>query len=245
VSAEVAPGVHRLGTELVNWYVVEADGELVAVDAGLPGYGDLMVEQLAALGRRPEDVRAVVLTHAHSDHTGVAGRLRDAGARVLIHADDAELAARPRRQKTDGSVLRVLATSGTARRFFWGMARGGGARPAPLPDTETFGEDAELDLPGRPRTIHTPGHTAGHAAIHFPDHDALFVGDLMCTWNFVDGRAGPQTMPRITNVDTERSRQSLSRIEPVAASVVLPGHGDPFTGSPADAAAAARAIEAL
>ncbi|MDQ6914776.1 MAG: MBL fold metallo-hydrolase [Actinomycetota bacterium] len=243
MSAEVAPGVHRLGSELVNWYVVEADDGLVAVDAGLPRHADLMVEQLRALGRRPEDVRAVVLTHAHSDHTGVAGRLRDAGARVLVHAEDAALAAKPRPQKTDGSFLRALATSASARRFFWGMARGGGARGTPLPDVETFADGDELDVPGHPRAIHTPGHTAGHTAIHFPGHGALMVGDLMCTWHFVTARRGPQTMPRATNVDTRRSRESLARIEGLEASVVLPGHGDPFRGSPADAVAAARAVE--
>lgn len=243
MNSEVAPGVHRLGTELVNWYVVDTGDGLVAVDAGLPAYGDLMLEQLRGLRASPEDVRAVVLTHAHSDHTGLAGRLRDAGARVLVHAQDAELAARPRPQRTDGSALRVLLTSPSARRFFWRMGRGGGARGTKLPDAETFSDGQELDVPGRPRAIHTPGHTAGHTAIHFPGQGALFVGDLMCTWNFVTDRRGPQTMPRATNVDTRQSRESLTRIEAVEAGAVLPGHGDPFTGSPAEAVAAARAVE--
>jgi glyoxylase-like metal-dependent hydrolase (beta-lactamase superfamily II) len=240
----VAPGVHRLGTDLVNWYlVVDRDGGLTAVDSGLPGYADLMGHELEALGHRPEDVRAVVLTHAHSDHTGLAGKLADAGARVLIHAEDAGLAARPRPQAPNVSLLRALATSGSARRFMFRMARGGGGRPPRLTDTETFADGDELDVPGRPRVIHTPGHTAGHCALHFPEHGALFAGDLLCTWHFVTGRTGPQTMPRAANVDTAQSVASLSRIEPVQASVVLPGHGDPFQGSPREAAEAARAVE--
>jgi glyoxylase-like metal-dependent hydrolase (beta-lactamase superfamily II) len=243
-GSEVAPGVHRLGTDLVNWYlVVDRDGALTAVDSGLSCYAELMGHELEALGRRPEDVRAVVLTHAHADHTGLAGRLADAGARVLVHADDAGLAARPRPQRTDGSVLCALATSGTARRFFLRMTRDGGLRPPRLTDVETFADGDELDVPGRPRVIHTPGHTAGHCALYFPEHRALFAGDLLCTLHFVTGRTGPQTMPRAANVDTEQSVASLSRIEPVDASLVLPGHGDPFEGSPAEAARAARAVE--
>jgi glyoxylase-like metal-dependent hydrolase (beta-lactamase superfamily II) len=235
--------VHRLGSELVNWYLVEADDGLVAVDAGFSGYGDLMVEQLAALGHRPEDVQAVVLTHAHSDHTGVAARLHDAGARVLVHADDAGLARRPRPQRTDGSVLRSLARSAVARRFYWAAIRAGGARPTRLPEVETFADGDELAVPGRPRAIHTPGHTAGHTAIHFPGHGALFVGDLMCTWNFVTDHRGPGPMPRSTNVDTARSLASWARIEELPAQAVLPGHGEPFAGTPAEAVAAARAVE--
>ena len=243
-GSEVAPGVHRLGTDLVNWYlVVDRDGALTAVDSGLSGYAELMRHELEALGHSPEDVRAVVLTHGHADHTGLAGRLAAAGARILIHGDDAGLAARPRPQRTDGSVLRALVTSGTARRFFLRMARDGGLRPPRLTDVETFAHGDQLDVPGRPCVIHTPGHTAGHCALHFPDHRALFAGDLLCTFHFITERTGPQTMPRATNVDTAQSVASLSQIEPVDATVVLPGHGDPFEGSPAEAAAQARSVE--
>jgi hypothetical protein len=35
---EVAPGIHRLGNEIVNFYLVEADGAVMLVDAGLPGF---------------------------------------------------------------------------------------------------------------------------------------------------------------------------------------------------------------
>ena len=37
-ARDIAPGVHRLGSSLVNWYLVEEGGRLTAVDAGLPGY---------------------------------------------------------------------------------------------------------------------------------------------------------------------------------------------------------------
>jgi glyoxylase-like metal-dependent hydrolase (beta-lactamase superfamily II) len=41
---------------------------------------------------RPDAVEAVVLTHADSDHVGIAERLRGCGARVYIHVDDENLA---------------------------------------------------------------------------------------------------------------------------------------------------------
>ena len=34
---DVVPGVHRLGSSTVNWYLVEDEGRFTAVDAGMPG----------------------------------------------------------------------------------------------------------------------------------------------------------------------------------------------------------------
>src|SRR4051812_41324778 len=89
----VAPGVQRIGTSLVNWYVVEDGGRVTVVDAALPRYRPQLDDALGAIGRTIRDVEAVVLTHAHPDHVGCADKIRsDAGARVLIHEHDAEAA---------------------------------------------------------------------------------------------------------------------------------------------------------
>ena len=70
---EVATGVWRAGTRWVNWYLVDAGSEgCVVIDAGLPAYHRRLAASLAAMGRRPGDVRAVVLTHGHIDHAGMA-----------------------------------------------------------------------------------------------------------------------------------------------------------------------------
>src|SRR3954453_9680350 len=76
VSAQVAEGVTRLGTEIVNWYVVEDGGRLTAVDAGLPGYGQSLETDLRAAGHNLADIDAVVLTHSDSDHMGMAAQMR-------------------------------------------------------------------------------------------------------------------------------------------------------------------------
>jgi glyoxylase-like metal-dependent hydrolase (beta-lactamase superfamily II) len=65
---QISPSLHRLGSGLVNSYLIEEAGLVTIVDAGVPGYyGDLPAE-LAAMGRSLDDVRALVLTHGHSDH---------------------------------------------------------------------------------------------------------------------------------------------------------------------------------
>lgn len=62
---------------------------MVIVDAGVPAYWGSIAVALAAMGRTFDDVRAVLLTHGHSDHTGFAERARRAGVGIRVHELDA------------------------------------------------------------------------------------------------------------------------------------------------------------
>jgi glyoxylase-like metal-dependent hydrolase (beta-lactamase superfamily II) len=90
---EISTGIRRLGVGMINAYLVETAGEVTIIDAGVPSYwGDLPAE-LAAMGRTLDDVRAVVLTHGHSDHIGFAERIRrERGTPIWVHELDAALA---------------------------------------------------------------------------------------------------------------------------------------------------------
>jgi glyoxylase-like metal-dependent hydrolase (beta-lactamase superfamily II) len=243
MTEQVRNGIHRLGSPLVNWYLVEEDDRLTAVDAGLPGFVKGLEAQLAAIGRRPADVEAVILTHSDADHTGVAATLREAGARVLIHSEDDETLRNPGPKTGDAHPKHFVTQLHKPAfwRFFYGMARAGGARPTAIEGAEHFGDGDELDVPGKPRVVATPGHTPGHCSFVFADHDALFVGDSMCTSNPLTRGEGPEVMPKVTNVSDERAVISLDAMENLEASVILPGHGEPWHGSPAAAVHRARA----
>ena len=100
---EIAPGIRRLGTGIVNVYLIEETGSITIVDAGLPGYWGDLVKELAAIGRTIEDVRAVVLTHAHTDHIGFAERIRRGrDVPIRIHDADAALARGEVKQQNEG-----------------------------------------------------------------------------------------------------------------------------------------------
>jgi glyoxylase-like metal-dependent hydrolase (beta-lactamase superfamily II) len=237
---QVAEGVHRLGTSLVNWYVVEDGGRLTVLDCGLPSYWGQVEPGLAALGRSMSDIDAIVLTHGDGDHVGFGERLRTtASAPVLIHRDDELLATTTKHKKTEKPIVGYLGKPAA-----WGLLthfiRGGGLRPPPIGEVTTYEADQVLDVPGSPRVIPTPGHTDGHCALHFPQSDAVFVGDALCTRNPLTGRMGAQLMPRGLNVSTDTALRSLDAIEATGAQNVLPGHGDPWAGGAAQAAEAAR-----
>ena len=239
MTREVAPGVHRLGNELVNFYVVEDGRRLALVDAGLPGFRRQLEEFLAGRGRTVGDIEAVLLTHAHADHVGVAGVVHGAGAAVHVHEADAEMARTAKPQSREGSMLPHFRHRATWR-LLVGGARLGGMRTPKIASPSTFSEGDALDVPGRPQIVHTPGHSNGHVVFHLPDRGALLAGDAIVTYNPLTGRDGPQIMPSAFSVSSAQATASLERLEPLEAGVLLVGHGDPWIGGVAAAVARAR-----
>jgi glyoxylase-like metal-dependent hydrolase (beta-lactamase superfamily II) len=241
---EIAPGVHGLGTEIVNWYLVEVDDRLVAVDSGLPKFEETLDADLAVIGRKREDVEAVVLTHSDGDHTGLAAPLREAGARVLIHGDDDATLRKPGPKSGDGSPRHLIPYM--VRPAFWRfmghMAKRGGGKPPKIEGAETFADGDVLDVPGSPRVVHTPGHTPGHSSIVFDGLGVLFAGDALCTWNPLTGDRVPQLMPAAFNASNVRCVESLGALIRVDAQLMVTGHGEPWHGTPADAVARARDV---
>jgi glyoxylase-like metal-dependent hydrolase (beta-lactamase superfamily II) len=240
---ELVPGVWQAGTRFVNWYLVDggADG-LTVVDTGLPAYRRQLRPVLNRLGRVPEDVQAVVLTHGHIDHVGAAGAFAGANASVFLHPADAELASNPRTNTSDSSVLPYLLWPGTLA-FAGHAVLSGAARPAPMPATVPLEDGQVAEAPGLPLVTHVPGHTDGSCLLEFREHGVVFVGDLLCTVSPVHGRpAEPQLQTRGSNKDSNRAFASLDRLEGVGASVVLPGHGGPWRDGVAAAVASARRI---
>jgi glyoxylase-like metal-dependent hydrolase (beta-lactamase superfamily II) len=233
-AREVAPGVHRLGSALVNSYLVEGEsGALTAVDAGLPRYGGRLAADLAALGKSLDDVAAVVLTHGHADHVGVAPALTASGARIHAHPGDSEMIRSREEQKAEVGLGRYMLRHRAARRFVMHFVRNGGLRVARL-EFDPVLDGERLEIPGRPRALHLPGHTRGHCAWLFDDRGALFVGDAIVSWNPLTGRLGPQIPTRASNADSEGCMHSLRRLVDVQVTSVFSGHGDPMTGPPAE-----------
>jgi glyoxylase-like metal-dependent hydrolase (beta-lactamase superfamily II) len=239
--ALVAEGVVRLGTELVNWYLLEEDGRVTVLDAGAPAYRPQLDEGLALLGRTTADVAAIVLTHAHADHTGFAEPLRsELGVPVYVHANDEHLATTKKAVgKNERSFLPYL-RHGHAWKLVGHLATAGGA-PKALSEVETFQDGDALDVPGRPRVVHTPGHTTGHTCFWMESSRTLAVGDLLCTRNPLTGGRGPQLLPQAFNLSTPTMLDSLARIEHLDAATIVFGHGDPWTDGAAEAVRLARA----
>lgn len=236
----VAPGIHHFATGPFNWYLIEEGGRFTLVDAGFPAHYRVLIDGLRSLSRELHDIEAIVLTHAHADHTGFAGRLsRETGKPVYVHRDDLAGVTRPLNLPWYGllsnawrSNIRGMLLHATWHGVFW--------RPA-IRNAVPFGDGDILDVPGRPRVIHTPGHTPGEVAFFLPDRRALLSGDTLITRDLMTGRVGnPQLPHRLLNSDSSAARFALDRFRDLGQVTLLPGHGPAWTGDASDAVGFAR-----
>ena len=225
---EVADGVHMLGTKWANFYLVVDGGECLVVDAGYTRYWGQLERALERVGRSPATVAAVIATHHHVDHVGTAEHLRrSAGARVLAHERDASVIGGERRSHVPPRFYRQAWRPSMARYLVHSM-RFGGARYRPVAEVERMSDGQLLDLPGRPRIVHTPGHTAGHCSVLLEDRGVLFAGDAMVNFDYASGRRG--LGQHRFNDDRRAALASLDRLNEFDAETVLFGHGEPWTG---------------
>jgi glyoxylase-like metal-dependent hydrolase (beta-lactamase superfamily II) len=226
--------VHFAQTDLVNWTLV-ADGDgVMLIDAGYPGSRDDVLGSLRRLGFGVDDVRAILLTHAHVDHLGSAiWFAKTLGTPVYCHAT--EVGHAKREYLEQAGPIDILPHLWQPRFLKWTLAitRKGAMVRDGIPSTQTLTEDVAVALPGTPMAIPTPGHTGGHCS--FVVDGVLVAGDALVTGHPVSPRSGPQLLPDMFNHDQDGCVRSLAALGMLDTDVLLPGHGPVWRGSIRDA----------
>ncbi len=236
VVTEVADGVFHVEGPGTNWQLLVEGDAVTLVDAAWPRDLRLVAGSLETIGRRSEDVAVILLTHAHRDHLGTAAEFRRRyGTPVRSHIDEAPHARGEVIEEVSKRALLARLWRPTVMLFVANLIRHGANNVTRIPNVETFEEGHPLDVPGSPIPVATPGHTSGHCAFHIPDRGVVIAGDAFVTVDLLRRRAMLGPMPRVFNHDHSQAMESLHRLAALDAHVVLPGHGAPLRGTPAEA----------
>jgi glyoxylase-like metal-dependent hydrolase (beta-lactamase superfamily II) len=228
LTANVVEGIHLITAAHVNCYLVEVDRGLLLVDTGLPAMWPQLSQALHDLGRRPEHLTGVILTHAHFDHLGCAARLHsELGLTIWAHEADHYLARHPYRYKHERPRLMYPLRYPRGARILFEMARAGALRVPGVPEVARLEPDGPA-IPGSPQVIFSPGHTYGHCALFWPERDVIITGDALVTLDPYTGIEGPQIVSRAATANSAQALDTLDALAATRATVALPGHGGPW-----------------
>lgn len=220
---------HFVVTDTVNWVILQSGDAVTLIDGGYPGHAGAVVESLRRIGRRPEDIRAALLTHAHVDHLGGLVKLRSKYT-FDVYADPHEVAHARREylQQADAFSLAPIAWQPRVIAWLSQILPLGALSRSGLDDTVGFGDLAAL--PGAPQPVPAPGHTDGHSAFLVADGEVLVSGDALISGHMITSHRGPQCLGPIFTHDPERNAESLENLARTEALLLLPGHGDRWEG---------------
>ena len=152
-SSTVAENVFAFSGTEVNWVLIQEGTELTLVDAGWDSDIQEVERSIRSLGRRPEDVRAVLLTHAHADHTGA---LND-NYGVPLYMDALEVPNARGETTESGGPMDVIKHAYRPQVVRWAaqMVKAGALKRFTFPSALPFPKEGPLDIPGRPVPVAT------------------------------------------------------------------------------------------
>ena len=221
---QVVPHVYSISLTAVNAFLIDTDDGLTLIDTGIPGSSDRILQAVRELGKQPVDIKNILVTHCHADHTGSLAMLKkESGAPAHMHPLDAAMVrrgesmrpAKPPPQLIFQIIVPLL------------MRTQQNARLEPAEVEHEIEDGAELDIAGGIKAVHVPGHCAGQLAFLWPQHGGvLFAADvasnlLRLSWSII-------------YEDFEEGKRSLAKIANLDFDVACFGHGKEIVGGAAE-----------
>ncbi|HII84593.1 MAG TPA: MBL fold metallo-hydrolase [Methanobacterium subterraneum] len=197
----VTDDVYALDSTRGNYAYLITGQENVLVDTGRPGQGKGILNDLKAIGIKPEDIKHILITHHDVDHVGSLAFLEEStGAKIWASSEDIPYIYG---KKSRPGIKRLVSVI------------------MPIKKPEKIVPYPENGMIGDIKVIPTPGHTPGHVSLLF--RDVLLVGDLCKTSH---GKISP--MSSLMNWDDGILKDSINKINDYDFKWVCPAHGEPL-----------------
>ena len=214
---EVSHGIHIIPSARWSRIYLIVGETLTLVDSGLPWPTRRILKYIRSIGRHPDELKHILVTHSHPDHVG--------GTLPIVRKTGAAIVAHRHETKRNGRNELSLGYTGML-----------GSTPVSIPlltptPVDTLVEDGDtLSLHGGVRVIHTPGHTRGSVCFLLEESKILFTGDTV----FSDGGRLSRSV-QFPGYDRESYIRSLNRLSGFEFEGVFGGHGLPLLQGGGDA----------
>ncbi|MFZ3062579.1 MAG: MBL fold metallo-hydrolase [Actinomycetota bacterium] len=205
---------------IASCYLIEQKGRLFLIDTGFLGFAGRILKKIQRIGRKPQDLNLIAVTHDHCDHFGSAREVhKESNALVGCHELDYEGVKRGSKKISppvshSGKVLSFLASRSMPLMNLKGVTP-----HVTLHDGMSL---EEFGLSGK--VVHTPGHTKGSVSVVLEDGSA-FIGDLVMGKTVVNNKPSRGAFAE----DVNALYRSWVKIIEAGAKKIYPAHGNPFS----------------
>jgi metallo-beta-lactamase class B len=208
---KIGENLYYVGSAGLSAFLITTPKGHILIDSGLPGSAKAIERSVTTLGFKPADVKILLNTHAHFDHTGGLAELKaDTGATLIASAADREAL----------ETGKYIGSEEVADYDF-----------PPVKVDKLVKDGGAVSLGGTTLTAHlTPGHTAGCTTWTFPVkidgavHQAVVFCSISVAANrLVSKTRGPQ-YPGIV----EDYRRGFAKLKAIKADVFLAPHTAQF-----------------
>jgi len=146
-------------------FLIPTMTSLLLIDAGVYGSEQRIFGEIRVLGRKPEEIRLLILTHSHPDHIGEAMAIQEAtGCSIAAHPAEQQWTEDTRCQERERPVPGFQELVGGPIRVSRLIGDG---------DSITLGDGRSLEV------IHIPGHSSGSISLLLSPEMILFPGDAI------------------------------------------------------------------
>lgn len=167
IPFQIPVGPGKMFDRFVYSYLICGTG-ICLIDSGVASSERLISDHIKELGRQPNEIALMILTHAHPDHIGAA--------KVIREATKCTVAAHPNAKPWVKDVDRQFQDRPVPG--FHSLVAGSVQIDRLLQDGEYI-DLGEISLD----VFHTPGHSKCSISLFCKEDGVLFAGDAIPQWN--------------------------------------------------------------